>query len=369
MGFRCLLGHDFGEAEIERKRQEDGEQVIVTVREVKRCQRCDDRLVLSENKEVTSVAQLAEAAEGTVDPSDPDTAAESEETADPDFEPVSTDATDPVSIPDAELEPDTQVESPAGSPSAGSATADASTDDAVILDDADTEPSPETTTDADSTVAADLTADAEPSDPVDGAELLGDEQGDATGAGPDSALSSRAADGTDSELDADSDNGVILDDTPQPEQANRDRGEWPENDERDGPSQEHTPWPEHSGKDEGYSAGSEDDQSSISFDSAIEADPTPSPDAAGATKRQAQSATQTAEPTVSTEGGSGDGTEVTEAGFVRFNSSDTDGESTGATPEYLCPDCGHVELVKNSSMRAGDICPECRRGYITERRA
>jgi hypothetical protein len=366
MGFRCLLGHDFGEAEIERKRQEDGEQVIVTVREVKRCQRCDDRLVLSENKEVTSVAQLAEAAEGTVDPSDSDTTAESEETADPDFEPVPNDAPDPVSIPDAGADSDTQVERPAGSN-----TADASTDDGVILDDADidAERAPGTTADANSTVAADLTADAEPTDQADGAELLGDERGDAGGVGSDSTPASGGADSTDSKLDADSDDGVILDDTPQPEQADRGRGEWPESDEQDGPSQEHTPWPEHSGEDEGYSAGSEDDESSISFDGAIDANPDPSSDAAGATKPQPQSATQTAEPAVSTGGSSGDGTEVTEAGFVRSSGSDADGESTGKTSEYLCPDCGHVELVKNSSMRAGDICPECRRGYITERQA
>jgi CRISPR/Cas system-associated protein Cas10 (large subunit of type III CRISPR-Cas system) len=35
--------------------------------------------------------------------------------------------------------------------------------------------------------------------------------------------------------------------------------------------------------------------------------------------------------------------------------------------EYYCPECGLTRDVGNSSMRAGDICPECRKGYITER--
>ena len=35
--------------------------------------------------------------------------------------------------------------------------------------------------------------------------------------------------------------------------------------------------------------------------------------------------------------------------------------------EYFCPDCGHAETVGVSSMREGDICPECYRGYIDER--
>lgn len=35
--------------------------------------------------------------------------------------------------------------------------------------------------------------------------------------------------------------------------------------------------------------------------------------------------------------------------------------------EYFCPDCGHAETVGSSSMRKGDNCPECLRGYIDER--
>jgi hypothetical protein len=56
MGLRCsLLGHDYGEPEIEREREEQGNEVVVTVREFKECSRCGDRSVVSENKEVTAI--------------------------------------------------------------------------------------------------------------------------------------------------------------------------------------------------------------------------------------------------------------------------------------------------------------------------
>jgi len=41
MGLRCLLGHDFGEPELRREREEDGNEVVTTtVTEVKTCARC-----------------------------------------------------------------------------------------------------------------------------------------------------------------------------------------------------------------------------------------------------------------------------------------------------------------------------------------
>jgi hypothetical protein len=56
MGIKCsLLGHDFGEAAVERDRQEQGSEVVITIREVETCSRCGDDRVVSENKEVTSL--------------------------------------------------------------------------------------------------------------------------------------------------------------------------------------------------------------------------------------------------------------------------------------------------------------------------
>ncbi|ODR80331.1 oxidoreductase [Haladaptatus sp. W1] len=58
MGLRCsLLGHDYGESEIEREREEQGNEVVVTVREFEECQRCGNEKVVSENKEVTAIEE------------------------------------------------------------------------------------------------------------------------------------------------------------------------------------------------------------------------------------------------------------------------------------------------------------------------
>src|SRR6056297_3551160 len=78
MSLRCsLLGHSYGEAEIEREREEQGSEVVVTVREFEECERCGDRKVVTENKEVTALESPApdlEAAEEdpAVSPSSPD---------------------------------------------------------------------------------------------------------------------------------------------------------------------------------------------------------------------------------------------------------------------------------------------------------
>lgn len=73
MGLRCLLGHDFGEPELRREREEDGNEVVTTVTEVKTCARCGETQVVSENTEVTTMKQLTD--EATVvgdEPTGPD---------------------------------------------------------------------------------------------------------------------------------------------------------------------------------------------------------------------------------------------------------------------------------------------------------
>ncbi|MFC7166772.1 DUF7093 family protein [Halospeciosus flavus] len=53
MGLKCsLLGHDYGDVEVERSREEQGNEVVETVREVKHCERCGAESVVSENTEV-----------------------------------------------------------------------------------------------------------------------------------------------------------------------------------------------------------------------------------------------------------------------------------------------------------------------------
>ncbi|MFB6174220.1 MAG: oxidoreductase [Halobacteriales archaeon] len=56
MGLRCLIGHEYGEPETEREREERGDEVVVTEREYKECGRCGQRRVISENTEVKAAA-------------------------------------------------------------------------------------------------------------------------------------------------------------------------------------------------------------------------------------------------------------------------------------------------------------------------
>lgn len=57
--------------------------------------------------------------------------------------------------------------------------------------------------------------------------------------------------------------------------------------------------------------------------------------------------------------------------------AEEDGEVTDGSPspepaatsvpigDYVCPECGFTTPAAESSLRAGDSCPECRRGYLT----
>lgn len=63
MGVMCsLLGHDYGEADVERERAEQGDEVVRTAKRVERCRNCGHTRTISENKEVTAL----EAAAGVV---------------------------------------------------------------------------------------------------------------------------------------------------------------------------------------------------------------------------------------------------------------------------------------------------------------
>jgi hypothetical protein len=103
MGVKCsLLGHDYGESEIERERDEEGDEVVRTAKRVERCRQCGRTRTISENTEVTTL----EAAAGVV--------------REPDGTVVAT--TDEAAITD-EIEGDVVIESPAGERAVEGATA------------------------------------------------------------------------------------------------------------------------------------------------------------------------------------------------------------------------------------------------------
>src|SRR6056297_1802016 len=134
MGLRCLLSHDFGEAELEREREEQGNEVVITVNEVKTCTRCGERRVVSENTEVTSIDQLTDTA----------TAADSG-AAQATVDAASATAAQPGSEPAGETADPAAAAAPADTPTAdtGITIDESTTDDAEIIDDgpaADSEP-------------------------------------------------------------------------------------------------------------------------------------------------------------------------------------------------------------------------------------
>lgn len=103
MGVKCsLLGHDYGESEIERERDEEGDEVVRTAKRVERCRQCGQTRTISENTEVTTL----EAAAGVV--------------REPDGTVVA--ATDEAAITD-EIDGDVVIESPAGERQVEGATA------------------------------------------------------------------------------------------------------------------------------------------------------------------------------------------------------------------------------------------------------
>jgi hypothetical protein len=60
MGVMCsLLGHDYGAADVERERTEQGEEVVRTAKRVERCHNCGHERTVSENTEVTSLSAAA----------------------------------------------------------------------------------------------------------------------------------------------------------------------------------------------------------------------------------------------------------------------------------------------------------------------
>ena len=276
MSIRCsLLGHTYGEAEIEREREEQGSEVVVTVREFEACERCGKRSVLSENKEVTALSgpDLERAESEVVEQADDGSA---------DFD--AADATAP------------SVENEFEQPQS------AEEDDGVILED-----------------------------------------DDAT-----------------SESDGD----------------DRQPGEWPKAETTHPAEVEResapTEWPDVGQEDEGFDAEPADGKSAdVEFGGGLTPESAPEVDESEAEEVEfvnAEGDALTASNSARSGGGGGSGgrTDLS-AGFTSSGSvpaPDGPDEDHDVNADFVCPACDHREGVGGSSLRAGDICPECRKGYI-----
>ncbi|SNR48805.1 DUF7093 family protein [Halorubrum vacuolatum] len=372
MGLRCLLGHDFNEPEVEREREEDGNEVVTTVREVKTCTRCGETQIVSENTEVTTMERLTEAATSAPTPEEP---------AEPEG------GVHPGGVGAAEID-----EEPYEPPVDG--------DDAVIIDAEDD--GPESTTAGASTDSVEPAADmegtavdgeevAEKTDDVDvdaeepdgvvddDAEFIESGPGEAE-LGPDTAEG--PADWPDPGTDPDGsedvpDDGEILDDDAGGSSPDRERGAWPELDQEEKADHEPTPWPDQRGEDEGWSATVDDGDDAgpgVEFGGGL----TPEATVDGADVDEDVEFIDAPETSASagdkaTSGGIGTETDdaadgdVVGSGIAREDPPSLQTSADDIDMEYYCPACEMTWDAAGNSMRAGDICPECKRGYVNER--
>jgi hypothetical protein len=317
--------------------------------------------------------------------------------------------------------PDSEPSGVGGEPSGATASAgetdgptqtDPSTDDAEIIDADDSAPATEPDRDPgewpeeDATHPADTTVpddDAEfvDADPVDESDAAADARRDVVeDVNPDGA--STAPESEDTEI-VDADAGATADDSvgrgstaDKPDETAPGRHDTAGHETGPGGTTDHettddSGWPSHDeDDDQGYDAevGAGDDTGEVSVDGSLRPDVDPETVA----DEDVEFIESSPDPAPrDTNGASGSHETEQDAGFdglpedvAETAGSDT-GASSGGSPdksrprvdlstdqqdidsEYFCPDCGHAESVGTSSMRKGDICPECMKGYIDER--
>ncbi|AQL42377.1 hypothetical protein BV210_06455 [Halorientalis sp. IM1011] len=309
MAIKCsLLGHKFSGTEVEEEREEQGSEVVITIEEVEICDRCGTRRVVSENKEVTSLAASGDAESDTESAADADAA--------------------------SEPGPDV-ADAPAGAGSEPSPGPDmsAAEDDAELLDAGGSEDEP--------------AADPDP-EPV-----------------PDIATAGETA--VEDEPAAEDDGAVILDDDEEPD---REPGEWPDEADEGGPAPDDEPEPavEPSGAepvDDG--ADPSDDTGAEVIEESATGTTEEWPDEYGYEEESAKA------PEVDwPEEDAGDGEEW-EPGESLTQRIDDNAEPAGSATvtvpegEFHCTECEFTTLVEESSLRAGDFCPSCRRGTLEHR--
>ncbi|UTF53880.1 DUF7093 family protein [Natronosalvus rutilus] len=322
MALRCsLLGHDFGETEVDREREERGSEVVVTVTEYQRCQRCGEKTVTSENTEVTALG--------------PDVArSPGESTSDQPPSPGTDDAAG------AGLED-------------GESTEEVATSAGDLSDTAEVEVEAEVEAGtADETTDEDGDGDANEDD---GLEIPTDENGDPI-----------------------TDDAEILTE-PDTDDGDREHGEWPESDDVGPPvgsEAEPTAWPEEEGADgDGNDSSVESNGIETTF---VEEDVGASANAgANTSETETENDATRDEPitddAVFVDADPEPSPQQSESytGIASAQTAPDPSKATtqgGANTEFFCPQCSFIAPGDRGSLRAGDICPECRKGYLGERK-
>ncbi|THE65104.1 hypothetical protein D8Y22_07725 [Salinadaptatus halalkaliphilus] len=316
MVLRCsLLGCDYGDAEVDREREERGSEVVVTVQEYEECTRCGDRHVISENTEVTSLTTGTADDTPTPPDAEPDPAVE---------QPDATTPTDEDVISHADEQSQTDADGAAATPD--------DVEDAEFID-AD-EPN-----EGDGVVIADAEPDAGAAQTDRATDAVAHTDGEVDHGGD--------------ETDPATDDGEILEDE-ETEPRQRNHGEWPDSEDVGPPADAagDTGWPE----DE---SPIEDDPAT---DDGIVLEHTEPDDdsTTGSTEIVDPDAESTAETTA--DPGSG-----IERDKPAPTPGTTDPTADDGPTEFYCPRCEFAEPNDRGSLRAGDICPDCRKGYLGER--
>lgn len=348
MVLRCsLLGHNYGEPEVDREREERGSEVVLTVTEFQACQRCGERNVISENTEVTSIVPGDRAARSPDEPAEPD-----------------------------EHRPSVGESTGQEPPSGGEAPA------------REREP----TAASNAVGSADGQAASSESDSTARAHAAGGETG-ATAAEDDEELEVP----TDENGDPIVDDGEILEDEPTDSSAgDRRHGEWPDSEDVGPPvetSDEPPAWPEDEQADDDVDTDDrtaevetqpEDDAVILENDSDATSASTSETDKqfdysvsatgeseASGTGSEAVTGVDATASTGERESAAAESTRP-ETGIASAQSAPVPGESSptdGANTEFYCPQCTFVAPGDSGSLRTGDICPECKKGYLGERNA
>ncbi|KOX93597.1 hypothetical protein AMS69_06625 [Haloarcula rubripromontorii] len=221
MGLKCsVLGHKYGETTVEREREEQGSEVVITIQERETCERCGNTRIVSENKEVTAIETPSDIASDLVeDESESETTSSESSPADEPAAGTSEPTDEGAEGSDGWDSVDDPVEAPGDTgldDTDGGEPVDPSADDAEIIDDSDEgdEESGDVELDEPSTTVD--VPDAESEEPV-----------------------------TEDETDPEKDDGLILGEEEESEPAGDDRqpGEWPDEpgDDGDGWSPETMP--------------------------------------------------------------------------------------------------------------------------------
>lgn len=356
MGLTCsLLGHDYGEPEVVRSREEQGNEVVETVSEVKTCTRCGNEQIVSENTEVRSIREPEEVGidedttrpgESTAETTDGATGEVDHATGAVDDSASEGERTDAESIDDQRIEADTDWPDPTND---GSATADTGSESA-------------STPDAGAAAAETTNAATE---------------------------SEGFADGEfEPPQSAEEDDGIILEETTAEEAGNE---QWSSPAGTDDESNEianadadvdgeyaggEDAWPDAAGVDEGYDAAnpadeSDDTDAGVSFGGSLT--PSRTEDTTRAVEDEdaellGSDGSETADQSAETaDANAGEGAQAAAAANETASGEDAaEGTGGGQQPDEIlvCQECGHEASPERLSLRAGDICPDCHRGYL-----